>query len=87
MYNIEKRMLIKGQYLYKEGDLSTYIYIVKRGDYEITKKIIHTYQKKEENIQEILLNPLKINKVQNKLFSKNTVRVVDTINVYFYLFK
>jgi hypothetical protein len=46
-FNIKK--CIRDHFLYKEGDPAEFVYIIRKGDFEITKKIIHTEQK-EENI-------------------------------------
>ncbi len=48
----------------------------------MTKRIIHTGPK-AENIDEVLADPLKANKNKNSLFSKNTLRKVEKINVIF----
>lgn len=71
---------IKDSYLYKEGQPADCVYIVKSGEFQATKRLIHMGVK-EENIQEIRENPMKANKTQNKLFNRNTTRKVETINV------
>lgn len=69
-YYFETKKCIKGSFLFKEGDPAEYVYIVKKGEFECTKKIIHKGYR-EECLQDILENPLRANKYQNKLFNKN----------------
>ncbi|CDW74956.1 UNKNOWN [Stylonychia lemnae] len=72
-YYFDTKNCIRDSILYKEGDNAEFVYIVKKGELEATKKILHTGPK-AENIEEILENPLKANKHMNNLFSKNTLR-------------
>lgn len=81
-YNFETKMCIRDSILYKEGDEAEYVYIVKHGEFQATKSILHTGPKAEK-IEEILENPLKANKHKNNLFSKNTLRQIEKINVKF----
>ena len=46
----------KDHFLYKEGDTVDKIYIIKSGEFVITKKLI-SKNKQAENISEILDNP------------------------------
>jgi hypothetical protein len=41
-YYFEYKKCIKGAYLYKEGDSADHVFIVRSGEFEATKKIIHT---------------------------------------------
>jgi hypothetical protein len=84
-YYFENKSCIRDSLLYKEGDNADFVYIVKKGEFEATKKILHTGPK-GENIEEILENPLKANKHMNNLFSKNTLRQVERINVRYIKF-
>lgn len=61
-YYFENKKCIKDSFLYKEGDPANYVYIVKKGEFQTTKKIIHKGFK-EERIEDILENPLKANKL------------------------
>jgi CRP-like cAMP-binding protein len=79
-YYFENKSCIRDSYLYKEGDIADYVYIVKSGEFQATKRIIHT-KAKEERIEDILENPLKANKNKNNLFARNTMRSVERINV------
>lgn len=79
-YYFETKNCIRDAILYKEGDPAEYVYIVKQGELQATKRILHTGPK-QENIDEILENPLKANKHMNNLFSKNTMRKIEKINV------
>lgn len=79
-YYFENKTTIRDAYVYKEGDPTDYVYIVKSGEFQVTKRIIHTGPK-AENIDEVLADPLKANKNKNSLFSKNTLRKVEKINV------
>ena len=62
------------------------IYIIKEGEFAVSKKLIHKEKEQDNNIQDILDNPQRACKLQNKYFKKNTVKQVDN---YFlqYLFK
>ncbi len=79
-YYFEDKQVIRDSILYKEGDATEYVYIVKAGEFQATKRIIHTGPK-AENIDEVIENPIKANKNKNALFSKNTLRQVEKINV------
>jgi hypothetical protein len=79
-YYFETKSCIRDSILYKEGDVAEFVYIIKSGEFEATKRILHTGPK-AENIEEILENPLKANKHKNNLFSKNTFRKIEKINV------
>lgn len=63
-YYFEDMKTIKGCLLYKEGDSADFVYIVKGGEFQVTKRIIHTGPR-EERIEEILENPIKANKNKN----------------------
>lgn len=41
-YYFEVKKCIKEHVLFKEGDPADFVYIVKKGEFEITKKVIHT---------------------------------------------
>jgi hypothetical protein len=79
-YYFESKMCIRDSILYKEGEQAEFVYIIKSGEFEATKRILHTGPKLEK-IEEILENPIKANKHKNNLFSKNTLRKIEKINV------
>lgn len=79
-YYFENKSCIRDALLYKEGDSADYVYIIKSGEFEATKRILHTGPKAEK-IEDILENPIKANKHKNNLFSKNTLRKIEKINV------
>jgi len=62
--------------LFKEGDMADKVYLIKSGEFIITKKMIHK-TKTKENIADILEDPQRACKLNNKFFSKNTVRHID----------
>jgi len=68
-YYFENKSCIRDAVLYKEGDPSNYVYIVKNGEFQATKKIMHVVPK-ENTIEKILENPLKCNKTANNLFTR-----------------
>ena len=39
-YYLKKRKLLRNQYLYKVGDKADKIYIIKKGEIEITRKLV-----------------------------------------------
>lgn len=53
LYSMERKPLIKGQSLMKEGDPMTHIYIISRGEVEILKKI-EVQIEQEEKDEDIL---------------------------------
>lgn len=79
-YYFEVKVCIRDSIIYKEGDSAEWVFIIKSGELQATKRILHTGPK-QENIEEILQNPLKANKHMNNLFSKNTMRKIEKINV------
>ena len=62
----------KGQYITKEGDEANRIYIIKDGEFQVTKKRIHKNNDHDGQIQEILDDPQKASRMNNKFFKKNT---------------
>ena len=62
--------------LFREGDIAEKVYIVKEGKFIVTKRIIHK-SKQTENLQDILDDPQRACKLNNKFFSKNTVKKID----------
>lgn len=48
-YYFEYKKCIKGGFLYKEGDPADYVFIVRNGEFQATKRIIHKGFK-EDNI-------------------------------------
>lgn len=83
-YYFESKTCIRDGILYKEGDLAEYVYIIKSGEFEATKRILHTGPKADK-IEDIMENPILANKHKNPLFSKNTLRKIEKINVSVYL--
>lgn len=79
-YYFENKIINRDTLLYKEGDPAEFVYIVKSGEFQATKRIIHTGPK-AENLESIFDNPLKANRHKNNLFTKNTVRQIERINV------
>eukprot|EP00347_Sterkiella_histriomuscorum_P000821 403374386 len=80
-YYFENKSCIRDSFLYKEGDQADYVYIIKSGEFEATKRILHTGPKAEK-IEDILENPIKANKHKNNLFSKNILRKIEKINLF-----
>lgn len=85
-YYFETKTYIKDACLYKEGEAAEYVYIVKSGEFTATKKIMHVGPK-ENKVESIMQNPIKVNKQSNALFTKNTTKVVEKINVRSFLLK
>ena len=76
----------KDQIIFKEGQPADRIYIIREGEFVVCKKLIQKEKEQDSNILDILDNPLKACKLNNKYFKKNTVKQVDN---YFlnYLFR
>lgn len=55
---------IKNQCLYKEGEPAEFVYIVKNGQYEVTKRLTLT-EDKEKKTKTIFGNPMRANKITN----------------------
>ena len=55
-YSLKPLKVTKDCYLYREGDLADRVFIVKEGEFIVTKKLVSD-SKQSENIQEILENP------------------------------
>ena len=66
----------KDHQLFKEGDPADSIYIIKNGQFIVTKKVVQKSEQ-QENIQEILEDPLKACKLNSKYFSKNKVKKIE----------
>ena len=71
-YGVEKAKLIKGQNLVSEGDPVDYIYFVKEGNFEMSKKLI--LNDRVEN-QRVIENDV----IRNLLFNHNKNR--DNIHI------
>lgn len=52
---------IKGQILYREGDLADYVYLVKEGQYEVTRSLTFS-EDLAEKTKRIFSNPKRANK-------------------------
>jgi CRP-like cAMP-binding protein len=76
------RTVYKDCVLYKEGDRADFVYIIKEGEFVITKRFIQK-TKQTENIQEILDNPQRACKSNNKLFNKNIIKKIDKHTIAF----
>lgn len=70
----------KDHVLFKEGDVADKVYIIKSGEFVVTKKLPQA-KKKTENIQEILEDPQRACKLNNKFFNKNTVNKIDKFTI------
>lgn len=66
----------KDSYLFKEGEPADRVFIVKEGEFIVTKRLI-SKNKQRENIQDILDNPQRACKLQNKFFNRNSVKQID----------
>jgi CRP-like cAMP-binding protein len=55
-YSLKPLKVTKDHYLYREGEPADKVYIVKEGEFVVTKKLVSA-GKQNENIQEILENP------------------------------
>ena len=53
-YDIE---VCRGQFVIKEGDPADKIFIIKDGEFQVTKKLVHKKKEPESNIQDILDDP------------------------------
>lgn len=80
-YFFESKRIAHHSFLYSEGDPADFVYIIKTGEFQVTKRIIRVNQK-EENINDILDNPLKANKLATKFFNRNMIRTVQLINLF-----
>lgn len=74
--NTKELKVTKDCVIYKEGDLADKVYIVKEGEFVVSKKII-VMNKQNEDIDEIKKNPKRASMVQNKFFNKNSVKLID----------
>lgn len=63
-YQFQEIHTIKDQVIYKEGDVADYVYLVKEGQFEVSRTML-TKQNLNENTKEILKNPLRSLKVNN----------------------
>lgn len=52
-YSFEERQFIRNQVVYREGDESSMVYIIKQGEFEVTKKFVKP-EVKEIDIQKFL---------------------------------
>lgn len=52
-YYFENKTSLRDAILYKEGEQAEYVYIVKNGEFEVTKKVVHT-NAREDKIEDIL---------------------------------
>lgn len=66
-YGVEKKALTRSQNLISEGDSSQYIYFIKEGSFEMTKKITLTdHVQNEKNMDNEVIRNLLFNKNQNQ---------------------
>lgn len=76
MPNFFELSCTKDYIVFKEGDVADRVYIIKEGEFMVTKRLIHKF-KEEDNIQDILEDPQRACKLQNKFFKKNAVKQID----------
>ena len=60
-YYFESKSCVRDAILFREGEEANYVYIVKSGEFQVTKRIVHC-NPREDKIEDILDNPLKANK-------------------------
>ncbi len=65
---------IKGQVLYKEGDSTDYVYLVKEGQYEVTRTLTFN-EDAGERTKRIFVNPMRANKVSGCSQLSNVKRI------------
>lgn len=65
--------VLKHQVIMKEGDPADKVYIIKEGEFAVSKKLVQRDKVVEKNIQDILDNPQRACKLKNKFFKKNNV--------------
>lgn len=68
---------IKGQVLYKEGDPSEYVYLVKEGLFEVTRTLTFK-EDPSEKTKKIFVNPMKANRVSGCSQLSNIKRLKST---------
>ena len=68
----------RNQFIIKEGDPADKIYIIKEGEFQVTKKLLQREKEEDLNIQDILDNPQKATKLNNKFFKKNITKKIDS---------
>lgn len=68
----------KGQLIIKEGDPADKIFIIKDGEFQVTKKLIHKQNEPESSVQDILDDPKRACKLNNKFFTKNMTKKIDS---------
>ena len=71
------RATIKGQVLYKEGDAADYVFLVKEGQYEVTRMISFA-EDNDARTKRIFINPMKENKVTGTAKHSNLKRALKT---------
>jgi CRP-like cAMP-binding protein len=74
--NMIRMQVNKDYVLYNQGDKADRVYIIEEGEFSVTKKCVLPSQAKE-NIQEILDDPKRACKLNNKFFNKNNVKQID----------
>lgn len=80
-YSFEQRNYIRNQQVYFEGDPSDYVFLVKNGEFEITKRITYKLKNSDKNKSDCL-KLLKGNKSKSGLSSKETMKPqIETFRV------
>jgi CRP-like cAMP-binding protein len=68
------------QYLYKENMPAQNVYLVRSGEFLVTKQIRRPASN-GESIEDIYAAPMKATKTQNVLFKKNTAEIVESLEL------
>ena len=80
-YSFEQRNYIRNQQVYFEGEPSDYVYLVKDGEFEVTKRITYKMKNKEKNRHECM-KLLKGNKPKSALSMKDILKPqIETFRV------
>jgi len=95
-YYFKKKACIKNAIIYKSGDIADKLYIVKSGEFELTRKVISPYAKRYEidylshfdespvSKEKKMIDSLYNNLLANKIFLKPVL--TKDINVFLHYF-
>ena len=81
-YQFKDMPMIKNQVLYREGEKADFVYIVKSGQFEVSKLLpskpahlgIGGYDATQESTKKIFENPLKAHRVVNTQMLNNSLK-------------
>ena len=67
----------KGQYVIKENEPAERVYIIKDGEFQVTKSLVKKHVEDEKEVHDIYDDPHRFHKLSNQFLTKNNAKQSD----------